>query len=89
MPGKLTAFLRFAPVAVLAFLVGCVVDGPPPPGPGAGFCTREYAPVCGARLSYFSTTTIFGTPVDITLSEIAVEAFFPADAATAAALRGS
>ena len=43
----------------------------------------------GARLSFFSTTTIFGTPVDITLSEIAVEAFFPADAATAAALRGS
>jgi transcriptional regulator with XRE-family HTH domain len=30
-------------------------------------------------LSLISTTTIFGTPVDITLSELAVEAFFPAD----------
>jgi transcriptional regulator with XRE-family HTH domain len=39
-------------------------------------------------LSFFSTTTIFGTPVDITLSEIALESFFPADAATAEALRG-
>jgi hypothetical protein len=38
-------------------------------------------------LSFFSTTTIFGTPVDITLSEIALESFFPADAATAQALR--
>ena len=35
----------------------------------------------------FDTTTIFGTPVDITLSEIALESFFPADAATAQALR--
>lgn len=38
-------------------------------------------------LTLFSTTTIFGTPVDITLSEIAIEAFFPADAQTADALR--
>ena len=38
-------------------------------------------------LTLFSTTTIFGTPVDITLSEIAIEAFFPADAQTAEALR--
>lgn len=38
-------------------------------------------------MSFFSTTTVFGTPVDITLSEIALEAFFPADAATAEALR--
>ncbi|HYP26697.1 MAG TPA: helix-turn-helix transcriptional regulator [Blastocatellia bacterium] len=33
-------------------------------------------------LSFFSTTTVFGTPVDITLSELALESFFPADAAT-------
>ena len=38
-------------------------------------------------LAFFSTTTVFGTPVDITLSELAVEAFYPADAATAEALR--
>jgi transcriptional regulator with XRE-family HTH domain len=38
-------------------------------------------------LSFFSTTTVFGTPVDITLSELAIEAFFPADGATADALR--
>jgi hypothetical protein len=37
-------------------------------------------------LSFFSTTTLFGTPLDITLSELALESFFPADAATAEAL---
>ena len=38
-------------------------------------------------LSFVSTTTVFGTPLDITLSELALESFFPADAATADALR--
>jgi hypothetical protein len=38
-------------------------------------------------LSLFSTTTVFGTPVDITLSELTLETFFPADAATAEILR--
>lgn len=37
-------------------------------------------------LSLFSTTTVFGTPVDITLSELALEAFFPANSETAAML---
>lgn len=39
------------------------------------------------RISFVSTVTIFGTPVDITLSELAIEAFFPADAESAALLR--
>jgi transcriptional regulator with XRE-family HTH domain len=39
------------------------------------------------RLSLFSTTTVFGTPVDVTLSELALECFYPADATTAQALR--
>ncbi|WP_431273741.1 helix-turn-helix domain-containing protein [Variovorax ureilyticus] len=40
----------------------------------------------GGILSFISTTTIFGTPVDVTLQELAVESFFPADAETARAL---
>jgi transcriptional regulator with XRE-family HTH domain len=38
-------------------------------------------------LAFFSATTVFGTPVDITLSELALETFFPANSATADALR--
>lgn len=38
-------------------------------------------------LSFISTTTVFGTPVDITLSELAIETLFPADEETAAILR--
>jgi transcriptional regulator with XRE-family HTH domain len=38
-------------------------------------------------LSLISTITVFGTPVDVTLSELALETFFPADEATAQALR--
>jgi hypothetical protein len=34
-------------------------------------------------LSMFSTTTVFGTPIDVTLSELAIESFFPADRASA------
>ena len=41
----------------------------------------------GGVLSFFSTITVFGTPVEITLSEISLEAFYPADDVTAAALR--
>lgn len=40
----------------------------------------------GGELAFFSTTTVFGTPIDITLSELAIEAFFPADEATASAI---
>ncbi|HET7793039.1 MAG TPA: helix-turn-helix transcriptional regulator [Rhizobacter sp.] len=38
-------------------------------------------------LSFLSTTTVFGTPIDITLSELALETFFPADEFTTQALR--
>jgi transcriptional regulator with XRE-family HTH domain len=64
-------------------------------GPSKPAANDEYAGVIvplqlamsGGVLSFFSTTTVFGTPVDVTLSELALESFFPADAATAAALR--
>src|ERR1700759_1715234 len=38
-------------------------------------------------LSFISTTMVFGTPVDITLSELALETFFPADDLTARRLQ--
>jgi len=31
------------------------------------------------ELSFISTVTVFGTPIDVTLSELAIETFFPAD----------
>lgn len=37
-------------------------------------------------LSFFSMTTVFGTPVDVMLSELALELFFPADQETSAAV---
>jgi len=43
--------------------------------------------VDGEVLSLISMTTVFGSPVNITLSEVAIEAFLPADTATAEALR--
>ena len=39
------------------------------------------------ELAYFSTVATFGTPLDVTVAELAIESFFPADSATAAILR--
>src|ERR1700739_656438 len=41
----------------------------------------------GEVLSFISTTMVFGTPVDVTLSELALETFFPADELTAERMR--
>jgi transcriptional regulator with XRE-family HTH domain len=41
----------------------------------------------GDVLSFISTTMVFGTPVDVTLSELALETFFPADELTARRLK--
>lgn len=38
-------------------------------------------------LTFLSTVTTFGTALDLTAAELSIEAFLPADAATAAALR--
>jgi transcriptional regulator with XRE-family HTH domain len=38
-------------------------------------------------LSFISTTTVFGTAADVTVEELAIESFFPADTATAEAMR--
>jgi transcriptional regulator with XRE-family HTH domain len=68
-----------APAEISAGRAGAIAVGlrlAPPPG-------QE-----GPELAFFSTITTFGTAVDVTVSELALEAFFPADAATAEFLRG-
>src|SRR6516162_3865630 len=82
---------------VLVALLGELADYPTPAGGQSDRLhpSLEYADVVvplkfvtdGEILSLFSMTTVFGTPVDITLSELAIESFLPADAATAEALR--
>jgi transcriptional regulator with XRE-family HTH domain len=69
----------------------------PPAARGVGVSKQEdYAGVAvplrltteaAGTLSFISTTTVFGTPLDVTLSELALETFFPADAETGHALR--
>lgn len=73
--------------ALLAELTA--LPGPPAPPhaepPGIAVTLRLDTPA--GPLALLSTTMVFGAPSDITLAEIAIEAFFPADARTAAALQ--
>jgi hypothetical protein len=41
----------------------------------------------GRELSFFSMTAVVGTPLDITVEELAIEAFYPSDEQTAEVLR--
>lgn len=62
-------------------------SGPPPPDDSGMIAVPFRLATTDGVLSFFSTTTLFGTPVDITVSELAIEAFLPADAETAETLR--
>ena len=46
----------------------------------------RYRPEPGVELSFISITAVVGTPMDVTVEELAIESFYPADSATAAAL---
>jgi transcriptional regulator with XRE-family HTH domain len=52
----------------------------------AGAIPFQLATIDGV-LSFFTTTTRFGAPVDVTVSELTIEAFLPADTDTAAIMR--
>jgi transcriptional regulator with XRE-family HTH domain len=41
------------------------------------------------ELSFLSTTTVFGSPLDVTVAELAIESFYPADERTAAVMRAA
>jgi len=60
---------------------------PPAPADPMGVVVPFRLITAGGTLSFLSTTTVFGTPIDVTLSELAIESFFPADDTTARALQ--
>jgi MmyB-like transcription regulator ligand binding domain len=51
--------------------------------PGAALLVPWQVELGGAELSLFITLTVFGAPRDVTLAELAVELFYPADEKTA------
>ncbi|GGO25336.1 transcriptional regulator [Microbispora rosea subsp. aerata] len=73
-----------------AELRGYPCDQPEPevelPGPGDILVPLRVRRA-GRELTFFSIVATFGTPLDITVSELAIESFYPADSATAAFLR--
>lgn len=60
-------------------------EAPPPPD-GELMVGLKLAMADGGELSFFSVISTFGTALDVTVAELSIEAFFPADAATSAAL---
>ena len=80
---------------VLAALLAELIALGPPPGRGSPALPSDPAESVlvplrlespAGVLSLVSTTTVFGAPAEVTLSELAIEAFYPADAETAARL---
>lgn len=63
------------------------------PSRPADVADRLFVPLvlrhAGQELRLFSTVATFGTALDITVSELAIESFFPADESTANALAGT
>jgi transcriptional regulator with XRE-family HTH domain len=57
------------------------------PPPAAGVVVPLRYRSAGRDLSFFSMTAVVGTPMDVTVEELAIESFYPADETTAAALR--
>ena len=75
----------------LAALLEELSGYPAPDGTDAGLGGGEIAVPLRLRtndteLSFFSTVATFGTAIDITVAELSIESFFPADAQTAAAI---
>jgi len=57
------------------------------PAPASLIATPLKLETAADTLDLLSTTTVFGTPVEVTLSELAIETFFPANASTSDRLR--
>jgi len=92
---RLVSQMDHLPDAALMELVEEIKSYPVPPGakPYRGDTALNAIAVpfmlatAKGTLSFISTTTVFGTAVDITLSELVIESFFPADGETAEIMR--
>jgi len=60
--------------------------GQDPPPPATDVIVQLRYLSGNSELSFLSLTTVVGAPMDITVEELAIESFYPADAPTAAAL---
>ncbi|WP_436758268.1 helix-turn-helix domain-containing protein [Streptosporangium sp. V21-05] len=75
--------------ALVTELTRLVPDRPRQPGPDhLGFAVPLRLRLGDGELRFLTTLTHFGTAVDVTVAELRMEAFLPADAATASALAG-
>lgn len=87
--GRLRREVAASGSAELAALLSEVESYPAPqvsPDSGAVAVPLELCTVRGELLTFISTVTTFGTALDLTAAELSIEAFLPADDATAAAL---
>ena len=91
--GRLQAAAERSGDAALAALhaelsaLPCPVSRTPPAPPSPVAVPLVIAdPDTGEALRFLSTTTVFGTASDVTLSELTLECFYPADAATRSVL---
>jgi transcriptional regulator with XRE-family HTH domain len=82
--------------ASLVKLLEEVSEYPAPSASSADHAAAQYSVMVPLQirsgaglLSFFSTTTVFGTSVDVTLSELALELFYPADIQTASIVSSS
>ena len=76
--------------ALVSELEALVPDRPRQPGPDyLGFAVPLRLHSGGGELRLLTTLTHFGTAVDVTIAELRLEAFLPADEETAAILTAS
>ncbi|MFB6807995.1 helix-turn-helix domain-containing protein [Streptomyces sp. NPDC056387] len=73
--------------ALIAELTGYLPPAPPPGPDHLGFAVPLRLRTAGGELRLLTTLTSFATAVDVTLAELHLEAFLPADATTADLLR--
>jgi transcriptional regulator with XRE-family HTH domain len=82
---RITRQLAVAPdLELTALYEELLAPGPETEPPDADVLLPMILRVDGRELRMFSTITTFGTPLDITLAEVAIESYYPADAASAA-----